>query len=234
MLVDTLLPAKVLITRARKHSKTFANSTRRAGEQKSGTTWLWEMLNGHPCLLTAAQPYLRMGAITTKETYYFTSTKLVKDAREFLVPWLGFRDQSFASSDAAWQGINGTFLEQALKVADRGTTTSAEDYYRHRNYSSPGKKLRMTRKCERYFLLEGARASASASCCHGTLGEAILQRCDAPFMLTLTGVLRGCRLYNGTRACMQLTARERSSILTFALGPLPHMASAHVLDSSCF
>lgn len=131
-----------------------------AGEQKSGTTWLWEMLNGHPCLLTAAQPYQRMGAITTKETYYFTSTKLVPDARQFLVPWLGYTDGAFATSDAAWQGIDGSFLEKALKVADKGTATSTQDYYRYRNYSNPGKKLAMSRQCERYFLLEGVHACA--------------------------------------------------------------------------
>jgi hypothetical protein len=132
-----------------------------AGEQKSGTTWLWEMLNGHPCLLTAAQPHRRMGAITTKETYYFTSTKIGPDAREFLVPWMGYRDAAFAQSDAAWRAIEGgNFLAKALAAADRGAPAAdSAEYHGERTFTGPMKKLAMGR-CERYYLLEGARLGA--------------------------------------------------------------------------
>lgn len=81
------------------------------------------MLDGHPCLLTAAQPHRRMGAITTKETYYTVSTKLDPDARQFLVPWMGFRNSSFAVSEAAWQSIDDSWLEQAVQVCSQSCFT---------------------------------------------------------------------------------------------------------------
>jgi hypothetical protein len=112
------------------------------------------MLDGHPCLLTAAQPFKRMGAITTKETYYFVSTKVDPDARQFLVPWMGFENESFASSDDAWKGIDSNWLGHARTVADMGTATTTAQYYSKRSYTSPGKKVSM-KPCERYFIMEG-------------------------------------------------------------------------------
>lgn len=123
-----------------------------SGEQKSGSTWLWELLNGHPCLLTSAQPHYRMGAITTKETYYFTSPHISNDAREFLIPWMGYA-QDFAMSDEAVTSINNDWFDQVLKVADVGTVDSSTEYYRARTYTRPGAKLQML-PCKQYYLLE--------------------------------------------------------------------------------
>eukprot|EP00892_Ulva_mutabilis_P010751 jgi/Ulvmu1/8048/UM004_0285.1 len=122
------------------------------GEQKSGSTWLWELLNGHPCLLTAAQPHYRMGAITTKETYYFTSAKIGSDAREFLIPWMGY-DRAKASSDDVENSIGNDWFATALKVANVGTATTSAEYHRKRTYSNPNAKLVM-QPCEQYYLLE--------------------------------------------------------------------------------
>ena len=113
------------------------------------------MLNSHPCLHTSAQPHKRMGAITTKETYYFTSTKVDKDARQFLVPWMGYGNASFALSDAAWQGIDGSWFDKAQALADRGTTLDAHEYFRARSYTAPIKKLSM-QPCKEHYILEGA------------------------------------------------------------------------------
>ena len=132
-----------------------------AGEQKSGSTWLWEMLNAHPCLLTAAQPYKRMGAITTKETYYFTSTKIGTDGRELLVPWLGYSNASFALTDEAWQSIGDDWFERARVIADKGTANSSSEYFSARTYVTPPKKLAM-QPCTKYYILEGGHCRADA------------------------------------------------------------------------
>lgn len=112
------------------------------------------MLNAHPCLMTAVEPHARIGAITTKETYYLTSTHIGSDAREFLVPWLGLNSAAAASSEA-WQSIGEGWLERAHAAADRAVARTAREFHAARTYVKPMKMLAM-RPCERYFLLEGA------------------------------------------------------------------------------
>jgi hypothetical protein len=124
-----------------------------AGEQKSGSTWLWEMLNAHPCLITSAQPHPTTGAITTKETYYFTSPKISQDARLFLVPWMGY-NSSFGKTDAAWQQIDSNWFKTALQVANVGTAPTTQAYMSGRSYTRPGLKLQM-QQCSKYYILEG-------------------------------------------------------------------------------
>jgi hypothetical protein len=126
----------------------------RTGEQKSGSTWLWELLNAHPCLISAAQPHYAMGAITTKETYYFTSSKIVSDARQFLVPWMGYR-KGEALRDRVWENIEERWFEHVLQVANAtGTASDSTQYFSKRSYVSPGAKLSM-KPCSKHYLLEG-------------------------------------------------------------------------------
>jgi hypothetical protein len=123
------------------------------GEQKSGTTWLWELLDAHPCLITSAQPATLAGAITTKETYYFTSPKIGPDARQFLVPWMGY-NASYGVSDEAWQDMGNDWFEQALQVATVQTAKTSREFVSHRSYVRPGAKVDM-KQCSKYYLLEG-------------------------------------------------------------------------------
>jgi hypothetical protein len=95
-----------------------------------------------------------MGAITTKESYYFTSLRLDQDARQFLVPWMGY-DRPLAVTDEAWQGIGRNWFQQALAAADVGVAKTSTEYYAKRNYISPGRKLPMQQACTQHFLLEG-------------------------------------------------------------------------------
>lgn len=72
-----------------------------AGAQKGGSTWLWHMLNAHPCLLSPLRPAYRTHAVTIKETYYFTTTNVSADARQFLLPWLGLDRTASLADNAA-------------------------------------------------------------------------------------------------------------------------------------
>ena len=136
---------------------TILNTISCLGEQKSGSTWLWELLDAHPCLLTAAQPASLAGAITTKETYYFTSLKVGPDARQFLVPWMGY-NRTYRQSDEAWQQLGNDWFEHALHLADGVKATSNHEFISHRSYTSPGAKLDM-KQCSKYYLLEGTQWS---------------------------------------------------------------------------
>lgn len=93
-----------------------------------------------------------MGAITTKETYYFTTPNIGSDAREFLIPWMGF-DHTTAKSNEAVTKISNGWFDEALKVANVGTASTSTQYYRQRTYSSPNAKLQM-QPCKQYYLLE--------------------------------------------------------------------------------
>lgn len=131
-----------------------------SGQQKSGSTWLWELLRAHPCLISAAQPHYRMGAITTKETYYFTSAKLGPDARELLIPWMGY-SQTTAMSDDAAAGIGNDWFEHALAVANVGIAATSAEYTRQRSYASPSAKLQM-KACKQYYLFEATPHSINS------------------------------------------------------------------------
>lgn len=93
-----------------------------------------------------------MGAITTKETYYFTYPRVRTDAREFLIPWMGF-DRNKAVSDDAEESIGDDWFEHALKAANVGIASDDQQYGRQRSYTGPNAKLKM-KACKQYFLLE--------------------------------------------------------------------------------
>lgn len=111
-------------------------------------------------MISAAQPHYRMGAITTKETYYFTSAKLGPDARELLIPWMGY-NQSFAASDEAAESIGNDWFDEALLVANVGIAQTPEEFARQRSYTSPNAKLQM-QQCQQYYLLEATPHSINS------------------------------------------------------------------------
>lgn len=101
-----------------------------------------------------------MGAITTKETYYFTSAKLGSDARELLIPWMGY-NQSFAASDEAAKSIGNGWFDEALLVANVGIAETPEEFARQRSYTRPNAKLQM-QQCQQYYLLEATPHSINS------------------------------------------------------------------------
>lgn len=119
---------------------------------------MWHMLNAHPCLLSAVQPMWRFGGITTKETYYFTMFTLNPDARELLIPWMGF-SQEEALGDAVIAQIGDDWLQRAQQAAVAHTQPGVGA----RVFAGPPTKLTgFTRECDKMYILEGV---SIASCC---------------------------------------------------------------------
>lgn len=122
------------------------------GEQKSGTTWLWELLRYHPCIIPPVRPARKNDAITIKETYYFTSTHISGDAREFLLPWLPALSGSEHVADLTT--VADDWLDQSLQTSDLGTTVSTAHLHSQRTYTSPVPKLTGFQECKQYYILE--------------------------------------------------------------------------------
>jgi hypothetical protein len=91
------------------------------------------------------------------QTYYFTSTKISRDARHFLVPWMSF-PPAIAEADDAVKAINESWFGHARTQANVGTAHNSRQFHQARSYTKPSKKLPMG-ACKRYFLLEGSAPS---------------------------------------------------------------------------